>query len=40
MKELVARIDAAACEALQQEVDLNYKPGAWCAPAVTAAMLT
>lgn len=30
MKELVARIDAAACEALQQEVDLNYKPGLVC----------
>jgi triphosphoribosyl-dephospho-CoA synthase len=30
MKELVARIDAAACEALRQEVDLEYKPGLVC----------
>lgn len=30
MKELVARIDAAACEALRQEVELEYKPGLVC----------
>lgn len=30
MKALVARIDAVACEALRQEVDLEYKPGLVC----------
>ncbi|WP_341236954.1 triphosphoribosyl-dephospho-CoA synthase [uncultured Limnobacter sp.] len=30
MKELVARIDAAACDALLQEVALEYKPGLVC----------
>lgn len=30
MKALVGRIDAVACEALRQEVDLNYKPGLVC----------
>lgn len=30
MKEVAARIDAAACEALRQEVDLEHKPGLVC----------